>query len=195
MARVEKTSILNNSRWFAFLGMLVQHQHVVWVEDFIDGKYEKFLSNGGYVNKSISSPQALAHFSWVLSKGRFIVVDLQGVRGSKITVLTDPAIHSVDRSFGSTDFGILGMKWFFETHECNDVCKQLGIDKTVPNLSSIPNPWKVENNMNTRFTDETELQSSDQSTHYSQNVSSFNKEILKKYRKIISSLKFDIERK
>jgi len=82
---------------------------------------------------------AFSHFSYVRSGGRLMVVDLQGSLvqddGQRTYVLTDPAIHQerdnrrgglqfkVRRQFGRTDRGREGMKAFFETHECNDICR------------------------------------------------------------------------
>eukprot|EP00523_Entomoneis_sp_CCMP467_P017613 CAMPEP_0168803616 /NCGR_PEP_ID=MMETSP0726-20121227/84_1 /TAXON_ID=265536 /ORGANISM="Amphiprora sp., Strain CCMP467" /LENGTH=846 /DNA_ID=CAMNT_0008855419 /DNA_START=38 /DNA_END=2575 /DNA_ORIENTATION=- len=76
---------------------------------------------------------AFSHFSYVLSGGRLMVVDLQGslvtqAGGEKKFILTDPAIHHrpkrgghyrrsrARRQYGRTDRGREGMKAFFETH-------------------------------------------------------------------------------
>jgi hypothetical protein len=70
-----------------------------------------------------------------------MVVDLQGVfekydDGTSRYVLTDPVIHKrkhgkqkqlTSWTFGRTDRGEKGMKAFFETHECNEVCRLLGL--------------------------------------------------------------------
>ena len=85
-------------------------------------------------------PQTFSHYSFDKSKQRFLVVDLQGVfekksDGSRKYVLTDPAIHKNTRrrrrrhEFGRTDRGKEGMKAFFDTHECTDVCRLLGLEK------------------------------------------------------------------
>jgi len=61
-------------------------------ENFIEGKYEKYNNNAGFVavgaqdaNQSLIA-QALSHFSWQLTQGYMMIVDLQGVGN----VLTDP---------------------------------------------------------------------------------------------------------
>ena len=53
-----------------------------------------------------------------------MIVDLQGVGN----ILTDPQIHCLDRKrFGGGNLGYLGMLMFFNTHECNENCKALGL--------------------------------------------------------------------
>jgi len=83
--------------------------------------------------------QAFSHWTYVYSKRDFLVCDLQG----ELTVagpapafeLTDPCIHtSKDRGrlFGNTDRGKKGQLQFFHTHQCNAVCKLLGIENKSP---------------------------------------------------------------
>ncbi|CAB9506084.1 Myosin heavy chain kinase [Seminavis robusta] len=87
-------------------------------------------------------PPAFSHFTYEKSKQQFMVVDLQGVLhvrpdGTRCFMLTDPAIHRKRKSpnplshsninLGRTDRGEKGIKAFFETHECNDVCRMLGL--------------------------------------------------------------------
>jgi hypothetical protein len=53
-----------------------------------------------------------------------MIVDLQGVGN----ILTDPQIHCMDRKrFGGGNLGYRGMLMFFNTHQCNDHCKSLGL--------------------------------------------------------------------
>lgn len=89
-------------------------------------------------------PQAFSHFTYEKSKRKLMVVDLQGVfqenkDGSTKYVLTDPVIHKRKQdkhkrskqletwTFGRTDRGERGMNAFFETHECSEVCRLLGL--------------------------------------------------------------------
>ena len=66
-------------------------------ENFIQGKYEKYNNNAGWstmgqdANQSLIA-QALSHYSWQITKGYMMIVDLQGVGN----VLTDPQIHCLD---------------------------------------------------------------------------------------------------
>ncbi len=85
-------------------------------------------------------PQAFSHFTYEASKKNFMVVDLQGVLkqntdGTSVYHLTDPAIHKQKKkkfrswTFGRTDRGEKGMKAFFRTHQCNNLCKLLGLEE------------------------------------------------------------------
>ena len=96
------------------------------------------------LNQDACFPQAFSHFTYEKSKRKLMVVDLQGVftvnkaDGTKVYELTDPVIHQRPSgkkserkmmNFGRTDRGIMGMKAFFETHECTDACKFLGLSE------------------------------------------------------------------
>jgi len=83
-------------------------------------------------------PSAFSHFSYQMSKGKLMVVDLQGVftvRGNtSVYELTDPVIHKKKKtfkhwSFGRTDRGQKGMNAFFHTHVCTDACQLFGLTK------------------------------------------------------------------
>lgn len=98
------------------------------VENFIDGAYEKYSNNAGWISDSLSESsliaQAFSHFTWQTTKGYIMVVDLQGVKG----VLTDPQIHCLNpKKFGQGNLGYYGMMKFFMTHYCNKYCKKLNL--------------------------------------------------------------------
>lgn len=94
----------------------------VFVEPLIEGKYSKFNSNSGWVNEGYHMMQALSHFSYHHSKGRYLLCDLQGGGYDTHYVLTDPAVLSVNHEFGDTDGGLEFMETFFATHVCGDYC-------------------------------------------------------------------------
>lgn len=74
-------------------------------------------------------PQAFSHWTWVYTQHDFLVCDIQGVM-SRSFELTDPVIHSTVGQkclYGKTDHGHAGMRKFLETHNCNPLCKELGI--------------------------------------------------------------------
>jgi hypothetical protein len=71
-------------------------------------------------------PQAFSHWTYQYTQGSSLVCDLQGVLSSSFQ-LTDPAIHSKKRKFGLTDHGPAGQDKFFRTHECNPLCRALGL--------------------------------------------------------------------
>jgi vacuole morphology and inheritance protein 14 len=124
------------------------------VENYIDGDYEKYNNNAGWINSNLNESALIAnaftHFTWQITKGYLMVVDLQGVSG----VLTDPQIHCLDsKKFGSGNLGYYGMMKFFLTHYCNEYCKELKLvhprkklviddsfDFFVDNYSSPRNP-------------------------------------------------------
>lgn len=63
--------------------------------------------------------QCLSHFSWQVTQGYLMIVDLQGVGN----VLTDPQIHCLDKSrFGKGNLGEAGILMFFQSHECSQHC-------------------------------------------------------------------------
>lgn len=90
--------------------------------------------------------QAFSHFSYWSSERRMLVCDLQGVLSEHaspqgicagVFELTDPVIHYKSTSgrqqvFGNTDLGKRGMRKFFETHDCNDVCLLLCLPISRP---------------------------------------------------------------
>eukprot|EP00752_Nemacystus_decipiens_P007214 g6457.t1 len=83
--------------------------------------------------------QAFSHFSYRDTRRKMLVCDLQGVQSTGavgedragVFELTDPVIHYRSKSrsqvYGRTDLGKEGMHRFFETHQCNDVCRLLGL--------------------------------------------------------------------
>ncbi|KAL7521922.1 hypothetical protein ACHAWX_006614 [Stephanocyclus meneghinianus] len=78
-------------------------------------------------------PQAFSHFTYIFSKRKFLVCDLQGVLSTKpnepLFELTDPVIHYSEmtdrRDFGRTDRGQQGIDDFFRSHKCSNLCHML----------------------------------------------------------------------
>jgi hypothetical protein len=95
-------------------------------ENYIEGNYVKYNNNAGWIAQNVTDQtliaQAFSHFSWQLTRGYLMIVDLQGVGG----YLTDPQIHCLNpKKFGEGNFGYVGMMKYFMTHNCNKYCKQL----------------------------------------------------------------------
>lgn len=95
--------------------------------------YTKFTSNSGWIDDSndweVRAMEAFSHFTYHSSGGHLLVRDLQGRyrydrsgRKSRFE-LTDPAINSVNQSYGPTDLGYRGIESFFANHECNEYCQ------------------------------------------------------------------------
>ena len=92
-----------------------------------------------FVPEPESYVQAFSHFSYRITRRKMLVCDLQGVQSASgvgedragVFELTDPVIHYQSKSrsgvYGRTDLGKKGMHRFFETHQCNDVCRLLGL--------------------------------------------------------------------
>jgi len=96
----------------------------VTVEDYLEGRFEKFNSNTGWTQSGDSVLNAFSHWTYHQSKGEHLVCDLQGVdrAHSDSFELTDPVVMSNDKRFGSTDLGIVGISnWFFH-HQCGEHC-------------------------------------------------------------------------
>ncbi len=113
----------------------------VLVEDYLEGEFEKYISNTGHVNpaccmKYVLMP-AFTHWSWVHTQGQMMITDLQGVRYNDKYVLTDPCVLSVDKRFGAMDNSVIGMANFFSSHACNSVCRALKIPTIRPDIDLI----------------------------------------------------------
>ncbi|KAM5350272.1 hypothetical protein ACJ41O_006777 [Fusarium nematophilum] len=130
------------------------------LEPLIEGEYVKYNTNAAWVNTDdpydamSMAAQAFSHFTFERSQGRFLVCDLQGVG----RVLTDPGIHSRDvNRFRLLDTNLHedGFFFFFASHKCNSVCRQLGLRSNGEMLVSgeydftetWPNQAKVANMM------------------------------------------------
>ena len=122
----------------------------VLVEDFLKGKFTKYNSNNGYIRRATDERtldldvgevymsdfvQAFSHWVYVHSDHKMLVCDLQGVlneegRHPKFQ-LTDPCICTRDkkgrRLYGPTNLGFRGIRQFRMHHQCNGVCKGLGL--------------------------------------------------------------------
>lgn len=94
-------------------------------EPFIEN-YQKFNSSSGWKDESGPWPQvmqALSHFSYHITKGKYVLCDLQGGVYRNFVVLTDPVVLSTTQEFGVTDLGPDGISSFFNEHQCNKYCR------------------------------------------------------------------------
>eukprot|EP00929_Paragymnodinium_shiwhaense_P101956 TRINITY_DN65156_c0_g2_i2.p1 TRINITY_DN65156_c0_g2~~TRINITY_DN65156_c0_g2_i2.p1 ORF type:complete len:640 (-),score=120.59 TRINITY_DN65156_c0_g2_i2:56-1975(-) len=96
-------------------------------ELFIEGNYEKYTNNAGYIAKDSCVAQCFSHWTWQFSGAQLMVTDIQGVTNN----LTDPQIHTIGRKGGYSrgNLGLDGMNKFFMRHECSALCQQLKLQK------------------------------------------------------------------
>lgn len=88
--------------------------------------WQKFNSNSGWALEGEGWPQimqALSHYSYHISRGQFVLCDLQGGIYNNGAVLTDPVILSQGKQYGCTDLGPSGISTFFAHHRCNKYCR------------------------------------------------------------------------
>mmetsp|Transcript_183271 Transcript_183271/g.581143 ORF Transcript_183271/g.581143 Transcript_183271/m.581143 type:complete len:669 (-) Transcript_183271:304-2310(-) len=116
-------------------------------ERYLPGVFLKYNSNKGYVNHDAPDSeiaQAFSHFTYVISNGQSVVLDLQGVhidtsrRNRPHLILTDPQVVSMDRSFGPGDLGAAGIAAFWKTHRCGPTCRGLGLISGTSGLRHQP---------------------------------------------------------
>lgn len=68
--------------------------------------------------------QAVSHWSFHHTHGRYLLCDLQGGVKDDVATLTDPVIMSMapTKEYGVTDRGPKGISTFFAYHTCNEYC-------------------------------------------------------------------------
>ena len=104
------------------------------LEPFVDGVFQKYTSNNGFISPEAAYAEAFCHFSWCHSGGQMMITDIQGF-GS--TVFTDPQIHCAKKDFFSRgNLGKDGMDQFFLGHCCNDICHILRLKESPIQLGS-----------------------------------------------------------
>ena len=99
------------------------------VEEYVDGTFKKWMNNAGVINEEdyACTLNSFSHWTFVASNEYLLVTDLQGFENGCNYVLTDPAITCLDDydRFTSTNLGKQGLKKFFESHQCNNLCENL----------------------------------------------------------------------
>ena len=137
----------------------VENQEKVFVEPLLSGKFVKANCNQGYVgnlknSKFHDTAQPFSHWTWTVTDGELLVCDLQGVQRKKSWQFTDPAIHDAagKQRFGCTDLGPRGINFFFQTHKCNSICRDMkkpiavidiALPASVSNVGSTTFSWEL----------------------------------------------------
>eukprot|EP00794_Sanderia_malayensis_P009178 gene9178-10152_t len=111
------------------------------VEPYMFGNFTRITNNWTFVNPGDVHGKdlllAFSHFSFCSSKGKLIIVDIQGWTSedeSGATFLTDPQIHTRDKKgFGTANRGLEGFRLFFVSQhsKCNEICKALKLARPV----------------------------------------------------------------
>ena len=70
-----------------------------------------------------NTANAFSHWTWKYSNRTVMATDLQGVGAT----FTDCVITSLKQKFGFDDLGKDAIDAFFDSHECNDVCRIVGV--------------------------------------------------------------------
>ena len=104
------------------------------IEELLPGyeaNFRKWNNNYGYVNEEYFSSllDAFSHWTYVITEGYLIVVDLQGIEENNQFILTDPSINCIEPQFGRTNMGDTGIDQFFKTHRCGSVCEAMKLPK------------------------------------------------------------------
>ncbi|OWF37995.1 alpha-protein kinase vwkA-like [Mizuhopecten yessoensis] len=95
---------------------------LVSIEPYLDGKFELFeFGSSSHYNAVVA--HAFSHYTWLKSRGEFVITGLKGVQQLNKYNLTIPTIHSRSQKFVHTDKGYKGIEDFFSTHRCNDLCR------------------------------------------------------------------------
>jgi hypothetical protein len=120
----------------------IQDQTKIYqVERRLKQTIQKWNNNCGGIHFTDYSTtlQAFSHWTHHETAGRMMVVDLQGVKSFEDNryLLTDPAIHFDDIKRcreARTNLGGKGMREFFRTHVCSEVCQKLGLEKVTNDI-------------------------------------------------------------
>ena len=120
LCRIESCSCANPTQRFG---------EWVTIEDWLPGRFEKFVTNGGQGAQK-GSLTSFCHHTYDATDGKYLIVDMQGVMEATRYGLTDPAIHTTKaEQYGELDHGKRGIFNFFATHECTGLCRGLKAPK------------------------------------------------------------------
>ena len=117
---------------FNYFGKELDNGEYVTIEEYIEGKFVKYINNTGEVcdNGTFSEKaQCLAHFSYEKSIHKLMVLDIQGT-GHKVY---DPEIASLelvdnDEFLFSTGYlSQTAIECFVSCHKCNIYCKSFKV--------------------------------------------------------------------
>lgn len=118
----------------------------VTVEEFIPGKFEKYINNDGKIsshyksrspttvledNVIVDKAESLVHFSYIYTKEEMMLLDIQGFGYD----LCDPEIATTrlkdddELNFCAGNLSTTAIQEFLDLHTCNQFCKLLKLDQ------------------------------------------------------------------
>ncbi|ESO85059.1 hypothetical protein LOTGIDRAFT_168080 [Lottia gigantea] len=82
--------------------------------------------------------EAFVHWSNSVTNGRLVICNLDGIQEDNGAFrLKTPTIHSVDESYGESDFGEMGVTKVLKSHQCNPICSDWRLPSTHYNDETI----------------------------------------------------------
>ena len=120
-----------------FVGKTSTDEYVT-VEEYIDGDFIKYINNDGSLcskqHPLMEKAECFAHYTFQKSKGKLIVLDLQGFNNT----LYDPEISSSELlnddgtiKFCNGNLASEAISTFFKEHVCGSYCKMLNLNLRV----------------------------------------------------------------
>ena len=114
---------------------LATHQGKLFaLEEFIEGKFVKFINNNGCIVSTsmlTNKAEAFSHYTYVKSKKSMMVLDIQGcgfrLCDPEIATATSQADLYNDGLFCCGNLHTQAIKKFLSEHKCNRFCHQLGL--------------------------------------------------------------------
>ncbi|CAD8209835.1 unnamed protein product [Paramecium octaurelia] len=117
--------------------ILMESKNKFWIaERIFKGEFVKYNNNYGYINEDITElnkfAQAFSYYTFFLSKGLYMINDVQGVGIN----FTDPAINTSTGDFDDTDLGQEGQGMFLVNFQ-----SKIGLASEILELLNLQNEF------------------------------------------------------
>ena len=121
----------------SYIGQITKTGDYVTIEDFAADNFKKYVNNNGLLSTANDEElqrkaECLVHFSYLKSKKKLMLVDIQGSDYS----LTDPEVATLDGSFDDDqllfcagNLSDVAYSNFF--HVCNVFCRLLNLEPQI----------------------------------------------------------------
>lgn len=101
-----------------------EKDEVVLFEDLLEGDFKPFVTAHGETTVNGADVlDAFCHFTYQNSEGKYVICNLKGVEDEYKFKLSNPTIHSWEGGYGSKDKMDIGIRDFFQNHQCNAICE------------------------------------------------------------------------